>query len=392
MLIKSFYFYSSSSYSRKCLDEKKSNILAKIRRDDIVSELHLRDVEFKIAQLKDDLLPKLVEEMAGIQRLPALMFHVPRRNLAECHLEKYEIVTIEPLHAVKGHIANLYELLPSRLTDKDEKNLLQDAIDVSFKKDAKTGADYRKSLVDVCGLVHNKIDPDIYQVMLQLVEIQEVIYLNENDRTNSRIFRYHNTAFLHALAVKEILPSPKKIKKKISSRKLHGQYIHSLTGHGPMWFRIVSLPSINAEDEERIFCPLKKLAIIASNHHPDNVLINLFIRYQIRGDFHAEVTYNENIEHDKYVSTNKDLLPPFKPSLIPFEIIESKPWTYQSHLEEVADFLLFENAWSETKRGILFHDLNEDLFTEKEIHHFRYENYSRLPVIEINSHPPWRFE
>lgn len=311
--------------------------------------------------------------MAGIQRLPALMFHVPQRTLKECNLDRYEVVPIEPLHAIKGHIANLYELLPGTLSG-NEKSLLQDAIDVSFKKDAKTGADYRKSLVDVCGLVYHKIDPDVYELLLQLVEIQEIIYSNEVNRTSSRIFRYHNTAFLHALAVKRILPQPSKIKKKMTTRKLHGQYFHSLTGHGPMLYRIVSLPSVNAEDEERVFHPLKKLAVIASNHHPDNVLLNLFIRYQVRGDFHAEVTYGENIEHEKYVSTNKDMLPSFKGSLVSFEVIESMPWTYQLHLEGIADFLLNENSWSETKKGILFHDLDVNLFKEKEIHHFRYRD------------------
>ncbi|XP_066914907.1 uncharacterized protein [Clytia hemisphaerica] len=355
-----------SSYMRTCLKNHKANVLDKISKDEIRSELSLRGIKFLMDDLKPALLAKLVEEMAGIHRLPALLHFKPNATLRECFLERYEVLEVEPLHAIKGHIYNMYEDIPGRLPE-DEKKKMSRAVKVSFKKEARTGADYRRSLIDVCVLLRNKIDPDFYNLLLQIIEIQEIIYLNEVHRTNAKVFRYLNQSFLHLVAMEELMPQP----KKLTTRKTHGQYLHSLTGHGPMRYRIMSLPSINAEDEERIFHPLKKVAVTCTNHHPENVLMNLFVRYQIRAKFTEEVSYKENKEHDVYVSENKGLLPPFKLSLVPFDLIESKPHTLQAHLERVADFLLFENVWRETKKGILFDDKSEELFKRKELHHFR---------------------
>eukprot|EP00111_Clytia_hemisphaerica_P014566 TCONS_00042871-protein len=122
IIIHFFHF----SYMRTCLKNHKANVLDKISKDEIRSELSLRGIKFLMDDLKPALLAKLVEEMAGIHRLPALL--------------------------------------------------------------------------------RNKIDPDFYNLLLQIIEIQEIIYLNEVHRTNAKVFRYLNQSFLHLVAMEELMP------------------------------------------------------------------------------------------------------------------------------------------------------------------------------------------
>jgi len=100
---------------RTCLKNHKANVLDKISKDEIRSELSLRGIKFLMDDLKPALLAKLVEEMAGIHRLPALLHFKPNATLRECFLERYEVLEVEPLHAIKGHIYNMYEDIPGRL-------------------------------------------------------------------------------------------------------------------------------------------------------------------------------------------------------------------------------------------------------------------------------------
>ena len=68
--------------------------------------------------------------------------------------------------------------------------------------------------------------------------------------------------------------------KSLTLRKFFGQYFHALISHAPQQFRIMSLSSPNAENEERSFNFLKKVSTLTSNHHPENVMTNAFIRIE----------------------------------------------------------------------------------------------------------------
>ena len=64
--------------------------------------------------------------------------------------------------------------------------------------------------------------------------------------------------------------------KHLTTRKMHGQYYHALIVHAAQ-----QMSSVNAENEERSFNFLKTVRISSSNHHPENVLTNAFIRLQV---------------------------------------------------------------------------------------------------------------
>jgi len=74
-------------------------------------------------------------------------------------------------------------------------------------------------------------------------------YLDEKDRSTVKIFRLHNITFSHAIATHKNLRNV----KSLTIRKLFGQYYHSLINHAAEVYRITSLTSIHAEDEERAF-------------------------------------------------------------------------------------------------------------------------------------------
>lgn len=65
---------------------------------------------------------------------------------------------------------------------------------------------------------------------------------------------------------------------------MFGQYHHILTVHAPQQFRIVTLSSTNAENEERAFNFLKSISTQTSNYHPENVIANAFMRSQVSNE------------------------------------------------------------------------------------------------------------
>ena len=296
-----------------------------------------------------------------------MMFDRPNSTLEELYLENYEIVPVEPLHAVKGHITNLYEEIPYHL-DRKEKTLFEEAIKTSFAgKEAKRGCDYRKSLIDCTAFLRYKIDPEYHELLQQLCEIQEICYGNELQRTVASIYRFLNLTFVHAVSVHKLLGKP----RSLTSRKLFGQYFHSLCIHAPELYRITSLTSINAEDEERSFTFFKGTAT-SSNHHPENVIRNAFIRLQVREDYLDQTTYNGNVMHKVTTSKNKNLVMGVrKDTELEYEFISNHPRLYQSHLERISDYLLLDDSWEKKQSGVVFKDVSK-IYENTQKAHFRY--------------------
>ena len=95
------------------------------------------------------------------------------------------------------------------------------------------------------------------------------------DRSPALVLHLHNLTFLQAALIDCFSKT-----KSITSRKMFGQYYHAIVCHSAQQYRVFSLPSSNAEDEERMFNLFKTMSKLTSNHHPDNVLANAFVRLQ----------------------------------------------------------------------------------------------------------------
>ena len=115
------------------MQEKKVNILEQISKADLIGELHERGVEFRESENKDALQQKLEDKLHGIHHLPALAFESSTTNLREISLAHYEILPVEPLHTIAGHIKNLYSEIPCHLT-KQEKRVFNETIKSSTTK------------------------------------------------------------------------------------------------------------------------------------------------------------------------------------------------------------------------------------------------------------------
>ena len=309
--------------------------------------------------------------MHGIQRLPALWYDYPNHSMEELNLSHYEILPNEPLHDVSNYIKNIYQELPSHMTN-NEKKIVTEVIDKSFNvKEARNSSDYRKSLLVVCAFFIERFPGTYYtEILKTLTEIQELLYLPEKERSTTKILRFYNTTFQHTLLLKRHFENNLKV---LTARKFYGVYYHSLMTHAREQYRIVSGRSANSEREEALFTSMKNNTNQTSNHHPNKIISNILIRHQAKNKIdnstsvERKTSYIHNI-YDSIKNTPKN-------SVIPFKLIEDYPYEYQSHLEGISDYLLDQTKWwEETDHGVMFYDIENNQTNEAtklKIHHFR---------------------
>ena len=225
-----------------------------MRKEELIRECTERDITAEIEDLdKPQLQALLTEHLHGIQRVPALMINSNRKTLGDLNLSNYEIIPTEPLHDLKEHIKNILTELPELLSQPELEifNRVKEAVVES--KDKLRGCDYRFWAVTLALQLNNKARLTIAQLLGTLAELSELCYASAEKRTPKFILRFHNVAFLHAQAFLKIFTNP----KNLTLRKMYGVYWHSLTVHAPVVSRIISLNSVNTEEEEETW-----------SHHP----------------------------------------------------------------------------------------------------------------------------
>ena len=74
-----------------------------------------------------------IEEMSGVQRVPALLYTAPMATLKSINCQDYEVLPFEPLHDIHvgKHIQNILVELPAHLTAK-EASIVSDIVNVSL--------------------------------------------------------------------------------------------------------------------------------------------------------------------------------------------------------------------------------------------------------------------
>ena len=232
------------------------------------------------------MLAKLKTEMHGIQRVLSLLINCPEGDLSLMGLENYEILACEPLHDIENHIKNVFEEIPHHMADKKK---VTDFIGAVFNgNDSKRGVDYRTSLIKVCCHFKKEYPESKFtEILHTLCEIQKVVYQQESQRTNENILHLYLQTFLHMIMIKIYF---EKNIKSMSVRKSFGKYYHAIISHASDQYRIINGRSSNTESDERYFHTIKDISDNTSNHHPDNVISNAFIRCQVRKDFHENET------------------------------------------------------------------------------------------------------
>ena len=132
----------------------------------------------------------------------------------------------------------------------------------------------RKALHDITA------DENLVHLVDTLVEICEILYADRESRSPRSVLRLHNLSFIHCRLCVRLFYRPKAISKR--------KYFHSLTTHAPILNRMIGLRSLNDELQERAFGQANVICKTTSNYHPDHIISNIIVRFQVEGNKEKE--------------------------------------------------------------------------------------------------------
>ena len=206
----------------------------------------------------------------GISNVPALLQTHPQSSLKSLGLGKYEISPTEPLHDLKGHIANIFAET-ERFDNEDVQSIMTQIRNSALNKETLRGSDYCKALLlGYIKLKESNADKTLLRLYSTAVRISQALYAHDEKRTPKAILALHNDTFQHFIASIQLFSTP----KTMNRNKMFGRYFHSQTIHAAMMYRIISLRSLNVENQERMFGVLKSITKATSNNHPQQVIDN----------------------------------------------------------------------------------------------------------------------
>ena len=342
-------------------------------KDDLIRECRERNLPTD-GLLKPALYSQLKEVLKGIQRVPALCFPNQTSTMQDLNLAQYEVVPVEPLHDLKEHINNILKELPKHLTN-EERSLFEEGVEaVLSTKEKLRGSDFRLCCIVLALHLGSNCRLPIRRLLYSLAELCELLYAPADRRTPRFTLRLHNVTFCHVIAVRKVFNNP----QVLTYRKLYGIYYHSITCHAPLTSRLISLSSVDTEEEEREFSTINSISKSTSNGHPEHIIPNCIVRAQAERKFksHKSCFVDQQSRIGKFARN----LPDFPDTTIPCELLENE--LYQAHLEKISDFLLCgRGVWwhvDEESKEIVFHDSKgQPEFREQgpPIHHFRSSSF-----------------
>ena len=315
----------------------------RLTNDQLKEELRAREL-YDFGSTKADTRQSLNEALRGVQRVPSLLLNSPVENIRTLNLENYTILECEPLHNLKGHLSNVFAILPTILGKElaaSCKTLLN--IDL-FQKDTKRGFDCRLTAIHLLSLL--KRSPATPNKVLQLIQtiviISEILYADDTKRSPQTVLKLYNSTFLHHELCKELFNNT----AAISHRKLFGSHLHALVVHAPAQYEIMSLRSCNAECEERLFGQAKAIAQGTTNRQPNTIVPNILLRLQAKqkkgGMFASMLGSSSKISKEaqgiRELTTDN--------TFIEKTFIDHRVASWQAHLQRVSKFLLHgEGVW-----------------------------------------------
>ena len=326
-----------------------------LSREEVLNELRCRDPPgWQKNTLADDLRTCLKSTLRGVNRLPSLLYggHLTIENIP-----LYEVCPVEPLHDIKGHVTNLWDVIVN-FFDEEQKNIFTDTIKACFgNKDKVRGCDYRFSAIVVFLQLKDKVSRSLMLLLESLVLVIKLASLPAIKRTPRTVLLTYNAVFIHALSVINVLGKDGK-GKKVSNEKLYGIYSHAIFAHFPTVNRIIPLSSVHCESEERLFSKAKNISNSTSSRKLDHVRDNSIVRLQCEAKVHEQTSPTINTEWRSKISKFDKAVGPTKNTRIHEGMCS--PRVYQAHLERISDYLLpGEGVWwheDDDTGDIIFHD------------------------------------
>ena len=340
---------------------KQSGIIRPFERltnNKLKEELRAREI-YDFGSTKADTRQSLNEALGGVQRVPSLLLNSPMENIRTLNLEKYTILECEPLHDLKGHLSNVFEILPSIL-EKELAANCKKLLDIDlFQKDTKRGVDCRLTAIHLLSLLkHSPATPNkVVQLIQTIVVISEILYADDTKRSPQAILKLYNSTFLHHELCKELFNST----TVMSHRKLFGSHLHALVVHAPAQYEIIPLRSCNSECEERLFGQAKAIAQGTTNRQPHTIVPNILLRLQAKQK--KGRMFDSMLGSSSKISKEAHGIREFTTgnTFIEKSFIEHRMASWQAHLQRVSKFLLHGEGvwWKNRESGYEFLDGNE---------------------------------
>ena len=339
-----------------------------LRVAQLLEELHAREI-FSTDCPKKELQEVLTHILKGVQRVPTLLLFNPTQELDDLHLGAYTVLDCEPLHDLKGHLGSLFKELP-HILPHGVREKTKEIIEANTK-DKMTGADHRMIAIELrLSLVQASVDPAITLLTDTAVRISELLYLPEEKRTPCRILQLYNCTWLHHQLCSTMFTT---FHGDMSRSKFFGTYLHAIVVHAPSHLEIISLFSVNTENQERIFGQACKTATATSNRQPHTLISTILLRLQAKSqyrDIYASVKQGES-----RVAKAGANIPPYEGTVVKDDFIQPRIKSWQAHLERLSRFLVAGEGvwWEKTQDGYHFFDGDGDLECHNEgpplLHH-----------------------
>lgn len=283
--------------------------------------------------LKPRLQAELTNILMGIQRVPTLLLLNPCQDLTSLHLEDYTVLDCEPLHDIKSHFGNLFKELP-HILPPELRSSCKEVIEANMK-DNMTGAAYRLMSIEL--FVHAKnanADHSILLLLETALRISELIYSTDEKRTPRRVLQLYNCTWLHHELCSELFSS---FHGDLNRNKFFGSYLHSLVVHAPIQLEIISLRSVNTENQERYFNQARRAATNASNRQAQNVISTTLLRLQAKAEY--KPIFDSVEQGESTVAKAGLAVTKYSGTYIASKYIQPRTRSWQAHLQRISRFL-----------------------------------------------------
>lgn len=243
----------------------ETNPFQKLRQEEIAVELENHNI-WTDKETKSELSNLLTQKLQCICRPPALMCKDPLKSAKDINVNKYEVLSCEPLHVITNIVQNITTEPPFHVPKEIQKEFEIFSSKTIADKNQFKGSDARLFAVKLAKFIKtnydaSKIEQKFLSLDNSLIEIIQINYSNFSNRNPRNIPRLYNQCFTFAILSRNIFGNP----AKLTSRKFFGSHFHSTTVHLPETYRLFCLRSIIPEQEERSFGDLRRISLQSTN-------------------------------------------------------------------------------------------------------------------------------
>ena len=192
-------------------------------------------------------------------------------------------------------------------------------LEASIPKQKANGAVLRTAAIKLLiKLLNSTADTSVVNLLETIVRTSHLLYMPESRRSPKMVLRLYNCTWLHHELCKQLFST---LKSQTLSH-FFGIYLHAIVVHAPTQYEMMSLSSVNAESQERLFSQAKRISLRATNRKSDNVLPTILISIQARQNMG---TYKSSIkEQESIVRSVSSKLPKYKGTAIEKSFINAR--------------------------------------------------------------------